>query len=61
MERRRLLKPGVVGTGIGMDKSGRIALKIFMNRMAAETRNAIYQRLVDAPMAMEETGEIRKQ
>jgi hypothetical protein len=54
-------QPGVVGTGIGMDKSGRIALKIFTNRIAAETRNAIYQRLGDVPVAMEETGEIRKQ
>ena len=54
-------QPGVVGTAVGMDKSGRISLKIFTNRMSADTRHAIYQRLGDVPVAMEETGEIRKQ
>ncbi len=53
--------PGVVGTGVGMDRSGRIGLKVFSNRMPAETRNAITQRLQSIPFAIEETGEIRKQ
>jgi hypothetical protein len=53
--------PGVVGTGIGMDKSGRISLKVFSNRVSAETRNAILERLGSAPVAIEETGGIRKQ
>jgi hypothetical protein len=53
--------PGVVGTGIGMDKSGRISLKVLSNRISAETRNAIVERLGDVPVAIEETGEIRKQ
>jgi hypothetical protein len=54
-------QPGVVGTGVGMDKTGRITLKVFTNRMSADTRNAIYERLRDVPLAIEETGEIRKQ
>jgi hypothetical protein len=53
--------PGVVGTGIGVDKSGRISLKVFSNRISAETRNAIAERLGAVPVAIEETGEIRKQ
>jgi hypothetical protein len=53
--------PGVVGTGIGMDKSGRISLKVFSNRMSAEARAAIAERLGSVPVAIEETGEIRKQ
>jgi hypothetical protein len=53
--------PGVVGTGIGMDQRGRISLKVFSNRMSAETRNAIVERLGAIPVAIEETGEIRKQ
>jgi hypothetical protein len=53
--------PGVIGTGIGMDKSGRISLKVFSNHMSAETRNAIAERLGAVPVAIEETGEIRKQ
>jgi hypothetical protein len=54
-------QPGVVGTGVGMDKTGRIALKIFTNQMPPETRTTIAQRLRDVPLALEETGEIRKQ
>ena len=54
-------QPGVVGTGIGMDRSGRISLKVFSSQMPAETRNAIVQRLGPIPVAIEETGEIRKQ
>ena len=53
--------PGVVGTGIGMDRSGRISLKVFSNHMSAETRNTIAERLGAVPVAIEETGEIRKQ
>jgi hypothetical protein len=53
--------PGVVGTGIGMDKSGRISLKVFSSHISAETRNAITERLGSVPVAIEETGEIRKQ
>jgi hypothetical protein len=52
---------GVVGTGIGLDKSGRISLKVYSNQMPAETRNAIVERLSPAPVAIEETGEIHKQ
>jgi hypothetical protein len=54
-------QPGVVGTGIGLDKSGRISLKVFSNKMSADTRIAIAQRLDAVPVAIEETGEIRKQ
>jgi hypothetical protein len=43
-----------------MDKSGRISLKVFSNRVSAETRNAIAERLGAVPVAIEETGEIRK-
>jgi hypothetical protein len=53
--------PGVVGTGIGMDRSGRMSLKVFSNQVSAETRNAIAERLGTAPVSIEETGEIRKQ
>ena len=53
--------PGVVGTGIGMDRSGRISLKVFTNQISTETRNAIAERLRELPVAIEETGEIRKQ
>ena len=53
--------PGVVGTGVGMDRAGQIALKIYSNRVSPETRNAIYERLRDVPVAIEETGGIRKQ
>lgn len=53
--------PGVVGTGIGLDASGRISLKIYGNQISAETRDTIRARLSDVPMAIEETGEIRKQ
>ena len=53
--------PGVVGTGVGMDKSGRISLKVFSNRISALTRDAIAERLGSVPVAIEETGEIRKQ
>ena len=53
--------PGVVGTGIGMDRSGRIALKVFSNQMPAATRDEIASRLGDVPVAFEETGEIRTQ
>jgi hypothetical protein len=54
-------QPGVVGTGVGMDKGGKLSLKIFSNRMSAETRNAIAERLRAFPVAFEETGGIRKQ
>jgi hypothetical protein len=54
-------QPGVVGTGVGMDKTGRIAIKVFTNQMPAATRTAITERLRDVPLALEETGEIRKQ
>ncbi|HZU36745.1 MAG TPA: hypothetical protein VFA18_12580 [Gemmataceae bacterium] len=54
-------QPGVVGTGVGMDKTGRICVKVFSNQVSAETRNAIYERLGDVPVAIEETGEIRRQ
>jgi hypothetical protein len=53
--------PGVVGTGVGMDKSGRLSLKVFSNRISTETRTAIGERLGAVPVAIEETGEIRKQ
>jgi hypothetical protein len=53
--------PGVVGTGIGLDASGRISLKIYSNQISAATRDAISARLPDVPVAIEETGEIRKQ
>jgi hypothetical protein len=53
--------PGVVGTGIGLDKCGRISLKVFSNRISAATRNLIAERLSAVPVAIEETGEIRKQ
>jgi hypothetical protein len=33
-----------VGTGDGMDKSGRISLKVFSNRISAQTRDAIAER-----------------
>jgi len=51
----------VVGTGVGMDKTGQIVVKIFSNQMPAATRSAIQQRFSDIPIAIEETGEIRKQ
>jgi hypothetical protein len=54
-------QPGVVGTGVGIDKSGRIGLKIYGNQVSADVRNAIHERLKDVPVAIEETGEIRKQ
>jgi hypothetical protein len=54
-------QPGVVGTGIGLDKTGQVALKVFTNQISAQTRNAIHQRLSAVPLALEETGEIRKQ
>jgi hypothetical protein len=54
-------QPGVVGTGVGLDKGGNICLKIFSNRMTATTRDAIRAKLGDTPVAIEETGEIRKQ
>lgn len=54
-------QPGVVGTGIGLDRSGQIALKVFTNRISAATRNSIYDRLADVPLSLEEVGEIRKQ
>lgn len=54
-------QPGVVGTGVGMDKSGRICLKIFSNHIPPATRQAIQERLADVPVTIEETGEIRKQ
>jgi hypothetical protein len=44
-----------------MDRTGRIALKIFTNSISVDTRQAIYDRLNDVPLAMEETGEIHKQ
>ncbi len=54
-------QPGVVGTGIGMDSGGRIAIKVFTNQISSQTRNAILARLGEVPVALEETGEIRKQ
>jgi hypothetical protein len=62
-EHERWLKtrPGVVGTGIGMNKSGQICLKVYSNGMSAETRNKILERLPNIPVSIEETGEIRKQ
>jgi hypothetical protein len=54
-------QPGVVGTSVGIDKTGQICLKIFSNHMPADTRNLIYERLSDVPVAIDETGEIRKQ
>jgi hypothetical protein len=53
--------PGVVGTGIGIDRSGRISLKVFSNQLSAQTRNEIIERLGTVPVSIEETGEIRKQ
>jgi hypothetical protein len=53
--------PGFKGTGIGMDRSGRLSLKVYSNQMPPEARNAIAERLGSVPVAIEETGEIRKQ
>lgn len=54
-------QPGVVGTGVGMDKGGAVRLKVFTDRITPGTREAISQRLGDVPIAFEEIGEIRKQ
>lgn len=54
-------QPGVVGTGIGLDRGGNVALKVFTNRAPAATRNSIHDRLAGIPFAIEEVGEIRKQ
>lgn len=54
-------QPGVVGTGIGLDKGGRVALKVFTNRASAAIRNSIHDRLTGIPLAIEEVGEIHKQ
>jgi hypothetical protein len=55
-------QPGVVGTGIGMDKAGKICIKVFTDRISPSTRNAIYEHLSDLPVALEEMpGGARKQ
>jgi hypothetical protein len=54
-------QPGVVGTAVGMDRTGKICLKIFSDHLSPDTRNAILERLGDIPVAIEETGLIRKQ
>jgi len=54
-------QPGVVGTGVGMDKGGTISSKVFTNSMPHGTRETISQRLGHVPLAFEEVGEIRKQ
>lgn len=54
-------QPGVVGTGVGIDRGGNICLKIFSDHMSPGTRDAIRARLGTVPIAIEETGEIRKQ
>ena len=54
-------QPGVEGTGVGMDKSGGICLKVFTNRIAPNVRDAIHERLGDIPLMIEEIGEVRKQ
>ncbi len=54
-------QPGVVGTGVGMDRTGAICLKVFTNRMTHTTRDAIQDRLTGWPVALEEVGEVLKQ
>jgi hypothetical protein len=54
-------QPGVVGTGVGLGKSGDTCLKIFTNHASPTTMNAIHERLSGIPLALEEIGEVRKQ
>ena len=54
-------QPGVVGTGVGMDDGGTLCVKVFSNHMSPATREEIRARLADVPVAIQETGEIRKQ
>jgi len=54
-------QPGVVGSGVGIDKGGSLCLKVFTNHAPVTTRDTICERLGDIPVGFEETGEIRKQ
>jgi hypothetical protein len=54
-------QPGVVGTGVGLGANGEPALKVFSNGIKNDVRDAILARLGAVPVAIEETGEIRKQ
>ena len=49
------------GVGIGVDGSARACLKIFTNKMPAETRLLVEQRISNVNIEFEETGPIRKQ
>ena len=52
--------PGVVGTGVGLDGTGGICLKVFTNHASPETKETIRQLVGDAPLKVEESGEIHK-
>ncbi len=48
---------GVIGTGVGLDPSGQVVLRIFTKGIKQATRQAIAARLVGVPVAWEE-GEV---
>ena len=48
---------GIAGTGVGLDRNGRVCLKIYTNGMPAETKRAISSVLSRLPHDFEETGE----
>jgi hypothetical protein len=54
-------QPGFVGSGVGLSGGGEISLKIYSDRMPADTRNAVLDRLKGVPVVIEETGRPRLQ
>ena len=46
------------GTGIGLDRQGRLCLKIYVEAAGAADREQVRQQLKDVPLQFDETGPI---
>jgi hypothetical protein len=43
-----MAQPGVIGTGIGIDESGRLVIRVYVQEVSELTRQAIRARLAEA-------------
>jgi hypothetical protein len=43
-----MAQPGVIGTGIGIDESGRLVIRVYVQGISESTRQAIRARLAGA-------------
>ncbi len=51
----------VVGHGVGLDKGGGVAIKVFVDGMPKAAQEAVRSRFAGLPVVIEDHGEIRPQ